>query len=233
MDRLLQLQELDSAIDRLVARRERLEAGQELAAVRRQTEEAEARLGELRLGLDEVGRTQARLEHEVETMSQKVAAEEKRLYDGTVANAKELEAIQHEVASVRERRSRTEDDLLELMERREDLEGRAGGLEQEVAGLRARLEEVGGESVHELDLTATELLERRAEREALAPELDPELLDLYEDLRRQKKGVGAAALVDGVCQACHEQLSALELAHTKRADGIGRCEHCRRILVFV
>jgi predicted nucleic acid-binding Zn-ribbon protein len=232
MDRLLDLQTLDTTIDRLEARRAELEAGAELAAVRRQTEEAEAALGELRLALDEVARTQSRIEHEVDTMNQKAAAEEKRLYDGSVANAKELDAIQHEIASIRDRRSRTEDEVLDLMERREGLENRAASIEDDVAKLRARLEEVGGESVEELDRIGVELSAARAERDGLTPELDPELLELYEDLRRQKKGVGAAALVDGVCQACHEQLSALEIARLKKTDGIRRCEHCRRILVF-
>ncbi|MGZ4115377.1 MAG: zinc ribbon domain-containing protein [Actinomycetota bacterium] len=232
MDRLLELQDLDSTIVRLEARRAQLEAGAELSAARRRTEEAEGNLGELRLALDEVQRTQSRLEHEVDTMNQKSAAEEKRMYDGSVANAKELEAIQHEIASLKDRRSRTEDGMLELMERREDLETRATAIEKDVQELRARLEEVGGESVQELDRVVTELAERRAAREALTPELDEELLELYEDLRRQKKGVGAAALVGGVCQACHEQLSALELANLKKTDGIRRCEHCRRILVF-
>ena len=59
-----------------------------------------------------------------------------------------------------------------------------------------------------------------------------ELLELYDDLRRQKKGIGAAAIVDGVCQACHEKLSAMELDRLKRDDGIKRCEYCRRIVVF-
>jgi predicted nucleic acid-binding Zn-ribbon protein len=232
MDRLLELQDLDSAIDRLEARRTQLEAGAELSAARRRTEEAEANLGELRLALDEVQRTQSRLEHEVDTMNQKSAAEERRMYDGSIANAKELEAIQHEIASLKDRRSRTEDDLLELMERREDLETRATAIDTDVQEQRARLEEIGGESVRELDRVGAELSERRAARRALTPELDEELLELYEDLRRQKKGVGAAALVDGVCQACHEQLSALELARLKKTDGIPRCEHCRRILVL-
>ncbi len=232
MDRLLELQDLDSAIDRLEARRTQLEAGAELSAARRRTEEVEANLGELRLALDEVQRTQARLEHEVDTMNQKSAAEERRMYDGSIANAKELEAIQHEIASLKDRRSRTEDDLLELMERREDLETRATAIDKDVQEQRARLEEIGGESVRELDRVGTELSERRAARRALTPELEEELLELYEDLRRQKKGVGAAALIDGVCQACHEQLSALELARLKKTDGIPRCEHCRRILVL-
>jgi predicted nucleic acid-binding Zn-ribbon protein len=233
MDRLLELQGLDSAIDRLEARRGQLEAGAELAAARGRTEEAEGQLGELRLALDEIQRTQSRLEHEVDTMNQKSAAEEKRMYDGSVANAKELEAIQHEIASLKDRRSRTEDDLLDLMQRREDLETRANAIDKDVQELRARLEEIGGESVQELDRIGAELAERRSAREALTPEFDEELLELYEELRRQKKGVGAAALVDSVCQACHEQLSALELARLKKTDGIRRCEHCRRILVFV
>src|SRR5438477_114287 len=76
------------------------------------------------------------------------------------------------------------------------------------------------------------LVSRRSEREALGPELDEELLELYEDLRRQKKGIGAAALQDGVCQGCHQKLSALELERLKRTEGIRRCEYCRRILVF-
>jgi predicted nucleic acid-binding Zn-ribbon protein len=58
------------------------------------------------------------------------------------------------------------------------------------------------------------------------------LFELYEDLRRTKKGVGAAAMVDGVCQGCHEQLSSVELDKLKRSTGVKRCEHCRRILVF-
>ncbi|MBI2237830.1 MAG: hypothetical protein HYU54_04795, partial [Actinobacteria bacterium] len=63
-------------------------------------------------------------------------------------------------------------------------------------------------------------------------EIDEELLELYEDLRAQKKGIGAAALVDGVCQGCHEKLSALELDRLRKTEGVKRCEYCRRIVIF-
>jgi len=231
-DRLLELQELDATLDRLEHRRAQLEGGEELATARTAMEEAEARLGEIRLALDAVQAEQRRLEHEVDSLSQKAAADEKRLYDGSIANTKELEALQHEIANIRERKSRTEDELLDQMERREELEARATQAEQEVAAARAALETVGGDAVRELDEVVASLADARATREALAPELDPELLELYEDLRGQKKGVGAAAIVEGVCQACHEKLSALELDRLKHADGVKRCEYCRRIVVF-
>ena len=66
----------------------------------------------------------------------------------------------------------------------------------------------------------------------MVPEFDPELLDLYEELRRSKRGVGVAMLTDAVCQGCHQKLSAMYLDRLKRAEGIRRCEYCRRILVF-
>jgi hypothetical protein len=232
MDRILELQELDTSIDRLTQRREQLEEGEAIAAVRAETEEAESRLGELRLGLDAVGRESSRLEHEIESMGSKLAAEEKRMYDGSIANAKELDALQHEISSLKDRRSRAEDELLDQMVRREDMEARATTAETELAAVRARLDAVGGDSVRELQEVEAGLTDRRNERDALVPALDEDLLELYEDLRRQKKGVGAAAIVDGVCQACHEKLSAVELDRLKHDDGIKRCEYCRRIVVF-
>jgi len=232
MDRLLELQELDTTIDRLEHRKQELEEGGELVAVRSAMEDAEARLGEIRLALDAVGVDQRRLENEIDSMDRKAAADEKRLYDGSIANTKELEALQHEIGSLKERKTRTEDELLDRMERREDLETRAAEAAKDLDEVRAKVEEVGGDAVRELDEIATGLTEARTAREALVPEMEEELLELYEDLRRQKKGVGAAAIVDGVCQACHEKLSALELDHLKHTEGIKRCEYCRRIVIF-
>jgi hypothetical protein len=232
MARLLALQEVDTAIDRLSSRKRALEAGGELVASREEADAAERDLGELGLQLDVVGRDQSKLEHEIDSLTQKAAAEQKRLYDGSVANAKELSALQHEIENLTRRRSDREDELLGLMEVREELESRAAESRTRSEALRARVAEVGGAAQEELTTIEAELASRTGERETMAPDIDPDVLELYEDLRRQKKGIGAAALVDGVCQGCHEQLSAMELDKLKRSEDLKRCEYCRRILVF-
>jgi uncharacterized protein len=232
MARLLALQEIDTAIDRMTARKRVLESGGELASARAEADAAERALGELRLQLDVVGRDQAKLEHEIDSLSQKAAAEDKRLYDGTVANAKELASIQHEIENLKRRRSDREDEMLGLMEVREELEMRASEAQTTSDRLRSLVEEVGGAALEELTTIEAEMVQRIAARQVGAAEIDPEILDLYEDLRKQKKGIGAAALVDGVCLGCHEQLSAMELDKLKRSEGVKRCEYCRRILVF-
>jgi predicted nucleic acid-binding Zn-ribbon protein len=230
--RLLHVQELDTAIDRLSAKLDQLEAGDELKAAREGLATADAHVGEIRLGLSSVLSEQRRLEGDVDSIQRKIDAEVKRLFDGTVANAKELQSIEAEVASLRGRKSRTEDLLIDQMERREDLETRLLSLESDVGAARAAVEEIGGASSQDLVATERSLAERRAERAIVVQEIDPELLALYGEIRAQKKGIGAAALVDGVCGGCHQKLSPVFLDRLKREEGIRRCEYCRRILVL-
>lgn len=231
VDPLLELQRIDSSVLRLERRRAEIESGKEAAAARAAAESAESVLGEIRLASDEVGRDQAKFEHEIASLSDKIDAEQRRLYDGSITVPKELEALQHEIAGLGERKARLEDELLVLMERREELDVRAAAADRDLAAARATLDDLLAGSAEELQRIANELAGLATERGPAAAAIEAELLELYEELRASKHGVGAAALVDGTCQACNEHLSALELERLKKAEGVKRCEHCRRILV--
>jgi len=229
---LLELQSVDLEIDRLNARRRELEGSEDLTAATRDADAAERALGELRLQLDAMDRDGGRLEHEIDSLTKKAAAEEARLYDGSVANARELESIRHEIENLKHRREDREDELLAYLEQRDGVERRAKEAEGQASTLRTQVDQVAASSQEELADVRTKLEARLAARAELAGRIDPALLELYEELRAHKKGVGAAALVDGVCQGCHETLSAVELDRIRRTDDVPRCEHCRRILVL-
>lgn len=233
LERLLRLQEVDVAIDRLRARLALLEAQGEVREARTRAADAEGRFGRLGLSVEEVARDQRRLESDLDSIERKIQAERARLYDGTVANPKELQSIEREVENLRGRASRMEDQLIEVMERREQLEAERGSVQAELAEARARLGQIEGVSAAELVEVERGLAQRGSERAGIAESVDEELLGTYEELRRQKKGVGVAALTEGVCQGCHQQLSPVYLAELKRTDPLRRrCEHCRRILVL-
>ena len=110
------------------------------------------------------------------------------MYDGTVANAKELDAIRHEVENLKRRRSDREDELLAIA--RAARGGRATAKEAEEAATdrRVRVDHVVADAGEELAEVQTELRQRRADRSDLATEIDPELLELYEELRRPQEG---------------------------------------------
>ncbi len=229
--RLLDLQSIDSEIEHLRKRKAELEAGAEVQAAHERALVAEQRVGDLRLTLDELATNQKRLEYDDDAMGQKVAAEKARMYDGSIMNTRELSALQAEIKNLEERISRIEDEVLELMVRREELDGEIAGAEQALTAAREEQERIGGGAVTELTQVEERLAAKIAERESLAGAIDEELVELYDDLRGSKHGVGAAALVDGVCQGCHEKLSPLDLDRLKKAEGVKRCPTCRRILV--
>ena len=229
---LLELQKLDLAIDRLRSRKHAIESGAELTAARAEADAAEASHGEHTLQLDTLDRDTIKVEHEIDSLTQKAKAEEQRMTSGAIANARELEAMSHEIANLKRRIADREDELLAIMERREAIESSAQQALTVAEERRAQAEHVRGASADELAQVETDLAAHDAERPVIVATIDPDTLELYEDLRPQKKGIAAAALVDHVCQGCHEQLSSVELDHVRHQDGIPRCEHCRRILVL-
>ena len=231
--RLLQLQEEDSAIKQLRHRRETLPEGRLLAEVRDQLAELEADLGIARKQHDELGREQSRLEGEVELLEQKIRKEEGRMYSGSVANPKELSALQFEVEMLKNKRAGLEDRLLDVMVQRDRASATLESLEgerSEVAGRENELDAVASSLAGEID---RELVRHDSQRAELAEEMPADLLALYERLRASKGGVGAAALKDGTCQGCHTKLPAREVERLKAEGGLQRCDNCRRILVVV
>ena len=231
LQRLLDLQAEDTAIKRLEDRRASLPEARRLAELNENLAELEADLQIANQQNADVAREQERLEGEIELLDQKVAREEQRMYSGNVANPKELSSLQAEVASLKRKKSSMEDELLDVMERKEQIG-------ETVQTLGAEREETARESA---ELTAkvegltgeidSELKDHESERVEVASTIPDDLLALYDKLRETKNGVGAAALEDGTCQGCHTKLPAKEVERVKAEGGLQRCDNCRRILV--
>ena len=74
---------------------------------------------------------------------------------------------------------------------------------------------------------------RSSGRKPLAADLPADLVALYERIREQSGGIGAALLRSGRCGGCRLELSGGERAANRSAapDDVVRHEECRRILV--
>lgn len=176
----------------------------------------------------------SRSEIDVEQVVSRIEKDEKRLASGT-GTPKELEQIQHELGTLAKRRSELEEVELEIMVRVDDVSKRITDLQKQLASFEAELAKVQSEleievrsldSAKQISLTA---------REALAPQIDKELLALYEKIRSSSDGLGAAQLVGDSCGGCHLKLNAAEMEKIKSLsdDEVVRCEECRRILIRV
>jgi uncharacterized protein len=230
--RLLDLQDVDTTLAQLDHRRQSLP---ELATIA----DCDVRLR--RLGDDvvraetevsDLDRTQRRLETDVDQVRQRSARDQQRMQAGG-APAKELESLQHEVDSLARRQSDLEDSVLEVMEQREEADGRLARLRAEVTRVEAERSAAvaARDSAYaEIDAQAAALT---GERASLAGAIPADLLTLYEKVRETAGGVGAAALRQRRCEGCRLELAGAELRAARAAapDAVLRCDNCRRILV--
>ncbi len=231
--RLLDLQALDSGIDRLAARRRGLP---ELAVITERTAALRALdddVVEVRTELGDVTRGQRRLENEIDLVRTRAERDTQRLDSGAISNARELENLQSELASLARRQGALEDEALEKMEAVEALEGRLAELVKRHDDLTVEIDTASASRDKSLAEIDSEVGRLRGERDALAPKLPDVLIALYERIRTSSSGVGAAALLRRRCQGCHLELSGgdLRAVAAAPADEVVRCEECRRILV--
>ena len=231
--RLLELQSLDSTLDRLAHRRRTLPELAELERIETRLAETHDEIVAGETDDSDVGREQRKLEGDVEMVRERAARDQKRLDSGQVGSPKELENLQSEIESLGRRQSDLEDQVLELMERREGVQSRLDALRTEQDKLlaeRAATEQSRDANFAEID---TESATAAEQRRAIAATLPGDLLALYEKVRADKGGVGAAMLHRGRCEGCHLQLDAVQLRDITAAppDTVLRCDECRRILV--
>ena len=173
-------------------------------------------------------------EVDVEQVVSRIERDEKRLASGQ-GTPKELEQLQHELGSLAKRRAELEEIELEVMVRIEALDQRIASLSTE----RDALHEEVIKFSKEKDVALEEINRAKnatiSERSALAGEIEPELLGLYEKIRSSADGIGAARLHAGQCQGCNLTINAADLSKINSLpdDDVVRCEECRRILVRI
>jgi predicted nucleic acid-binding Zn-ribbon protein len=233
--RLLDLQAMDTRIDQLAHRRRTLPETAQIAELTARRDQVRDLLVAAETEDSDIGREQIKAEADVDQVRQRAERDQKRLDAGQVGSPKELESLQHEIASLAKRQGDLEDAVLEIMERRESAQARIAELTAERDRIAADLERTQAA----LDAATAEIDADTAtvggERAMLAGGLPGELVALYEKIRASSHGVGAAALRRGRCEGCQMELSTTDLnaIRAKADDEIVRCEECRRILVRV
>lgn len=229
--RLLELAELDGELDRVRHRRKNLPEQQVLDEREAALQAAKDSLVKTQMLASDLDREVKRQEREVESVRARADKDRKLMSSGAVS-AKQLTDLEHEIGTLQRRQEALEDDLLELMEKREavaiDERKSAEAIEaaeRAVAEARAAAESALG------DMAQTEQ-KCEADRAKLVDELPAELLELY-DRVRQARGRGAGLLRARRCGACQLELDRVALSKVKAADpdAVVTCDNCGAILV--
>ena len=142
----------------------------------------------------------------------------------------EFQAISHEIERYENEIRKLEDQELELMIEVDKLKGE---IEAADKSARATKDSISRQLI-DLETKSKALGSRQqeleTEREALAAQIDPDLLDQFERLFNSKGDAAIVAVEHGVCTGCHMKVTTATAARVKAGKEIVSCEQCGRIL---
>ena len=228
LDRLIRLQELETAVN---------QARQAMEAFPARRQALEARLAEHTGRLESLDRKVAdqkaarrQLEKEVASVQSRLTRFKEQLM--AVKTNKEYHAVQSEIAGANAEVGRLEDLILEGMleadELAEDVRKARDALAEEQAAVReeqSRLEQ-------ERDDFQVRVEHYDGDRADLVSGLTPHLLETFDTLIRGRKGIAVGAVRDGRCGVCQVRLRPQLYNDVRANERLIQCESCRRILYY-
>lgn len=230
--RLLEISKLDERLSQLDHKSKLLPEHQEIVTLETRAKIVGNLIVAAQTECSDIGREVARAEIDVEQVRARLSRDEARLISGQ-GTPKDLEAMQHEVATLSRRQAELEEIELEILERLELSQKYLAESQREANELnekRAALEMTRDGALGEIAKEASVASEMRG---ILASQIDAALLALYTKISESVKGIGAAELHQRRCQGCRLEINPTDIGHFREAsaDEVLRCEECRRILI--
>ena len=179
--------------------------------------------------LDDAKAELTRLETDVKLAEQRRDRDAERLVAAN--DAKQAQALEHEIESLGRRLSALEDTELEVMGRVEEAEAAVAAQQALIDTTNAEGAQLTAQAKAGMAAAATEGEQLTRDRAAVAATVDAALLADYE--RRAARGIGAGLLRAGVCEGCRMVLSGTDLTAIRRSpsDEVISCPECGGILV--
>lgn len=231
---MLDLQALDTRLDTLTSRRERLPELAELETLVAEHRGLGGAVTGTRTEVEELTAAQESADREVAAVRAKRDRDQQRLDAGQVGSAKELQALASEVESLHRRQDELEEAELEVMERLEEAQSRLDDLTHRQAELAQRGVAVRTARDAAWVTIDAESETARADRERVAAGVPDGLRELYEKLRPQLGGgLVAVPLERRSCGGCRIEIAPTDLAKLRSSppDAVLRCAECGRIMV--
>ena len=176
----------------------------------------------------------AKLRDEKETdlkqMSDQINKFQGQLYQ--VKTNREYESLQHEIDALKEKSSKVEDVILDLLEQMEKISMTAKEEEKKLAEFTREASREKSELESRDEELSDQIVIKRDERKRLVYDVDDALIARYDRIREKKAGLAVTCVQNGACGGCFRRIPPQETQELKKMQRIMTCEGCGRIIVW-
>lgn len=176
--------------------------------------------------------SQKEAEWTLEEYNQRLTAQERRLYSGSIVNAKEMQALQQETQKLRALQSRQEEQVLEVIDIVESLVEATHKKEAELHKAEAQWEQERSQLQVRQSQIEGQLQELQQKRQALTSGLEPDILKRYDTMRRSMQGRVVSKIDQNSCQWCRVIITPSEMQQVRLSPKLQTCTNCGRILYY-
>lgn len=229
---LLDLSAIDLSLQQLTHRRANLPEIKLIRQAQEQLSTTQSRLMDLQTAHNDLGREMGRLESDTEAVRARQQRNSERMTSGSVKASRDLEAIEHEIATLKRRQGELEDQELELMERAEQIDADLATVTEQRAVIEQQRDEALTARDAEWARVDEQLAGVKADRIELVSQLPTDLVGLYERIVASGT-TGAAAMTQRRCGGCRLEFDGSTLAVLRKADPdeVVRCDSCGTIQI--
>ena len=178
--------------------------------------------------LDDLKKLYRNDESEIRGFEDTIAKTQAKL--NSVKTNKEYQAMLKAIDDLKLKSSNLEDTMLAALEQIEIAEAQKVSLHADLDDLGSDIEEQKAQITKKAEEQKGKIRRQQQEREMIWSQLPPKWQTLYQRAVQQGKGIGAAAVIEAVCQVCRVNLPPQLFIDLMRMNSIILCPNCQRIM---
>ena len=225
---VIRLQDVDNRLTEL---------SREIATLPKHIAEIEKKLGaeERKLEADRAAlvanqKERKKCEADIQVQQQKISKLKEQML--TAKTNEVYRTFQNEIEFCEKDIRRLEDRILQLMGESEPLEKNVKAAEVVLKAEKVKVEAEKAQAREHTAVNQKAAAELQTERAAIVAGITPAVYKNYERVRKGRRGVAVAEVVDGRCKACNIVLRLQLIQDLKHGESILICESCQRMLYY-
>ena len=165
----------------------------------------------------------------VESTSEKINVLKDKLIDGSISTNKEYDAMMETIDFEKKLLSEKENELIELMSKKEELENEIKVDTSALDGIIIELNSKKDALNTKMEEVAEEKNALESERKTVAKNFDQDTMSKYSEIYEARKGLVAVEILDGSCGGCGAMVPP-QLVNEALSQKIVYCGNCSRFL---
>lgn len=230
LDLLWQYQELEMLMDGYRQEKNSLPMRKELRKLKKYLLDKQNELIKLDEEANRKSNTLNKIYHEYDNIINSLRIDREKIENGSIKNLKQVEELEKDAHTLKEKTVQKEEELKELMEELENFS-------QVLKEIGLRITEATKEYKRvksEYDGQAGEIKEKynsaKSKRDKLRQGIDKRILSKYNNLKENYDDPISMVTDNYCCSGCNMQIATLAVQNLKEDDHIIECENCGRIL---